>query len=234
MFDKIIAHRGIHNDKVPENSLKAFDLAVSKNVPIELDVHILKDGKVVVFHDDKLKRMTSCDKRIKDCTYDEIRNLKLNDSIEKIPTLKDVLKLVNGRVPIVIEFKCDVLDHSLEKEVIKIIDNYKGELLLKSFNYKIVKYLKKNTNREVGFLYSSVENKKKKYGFLKRFIYKHIDFRLFIKPDFISCDYHMINNNNIKKYRKTGKKLFIWTIRTKEDYEKYKDKCDKLIVENII
>lgn len=234
MENTIIAHRGLHNEVIPENSLLSFKNAIKKGYPIELDVHILKDKKIVVFHDDNLKRMTGVDKKIKECSFSEIRNLLLKDSDEKIPTLEEVLNLVKGEVPLVIEFKTDVLDHSLEKEVLRFLRDYKGEVLLKSFSYKIVKFLKKNCNYKVGFLYSNIEKKKKRYNFIKRYIYKHINFNIFIKPDFISCDYHVLKNKNIKKFQKQGGEVFAWTIKSKEDLEKYKDKCDALIVENII
>ena len=148
----IIAHRGIHNEAIPENSMKAFSLALKKNIPIEFDVHILKDKNIVVFHDDNLKRMTNKDKFIKECTYEEIKDLKLKNTNEKIPLLKDVLKLVDGKVLLDIELKMDVTDHSLEDGLIEILKDYNGEVILKSFDYRKVKYLKKHTNYKIGLL----------------------------------------------------------------------------------
>ncbi len=85
-----IAHRGLyHKEKgIPENSIRAFKEAVKRNIPVELDVHLLKDGNIVSFHDDNLSRMTGYNKMIKDCTYEEISGLRLLDTNEKIP-LKD-------------------------------------------------------------------------------------------------------------------------------------------------
>ena len=106
--ETIIAHRGVHNEKdIIENSLEAFKEAVNKNYIIELDVHFLKDGEVVVFHDDNIERMTGINKNLKDCTYDEIRNIKLLNKNTYIPKFSDVLKLVDGKVPILIELKND-------------------------------------------------------------------------------------------------------------------------------
>ena len=68
-----IAHRGIQNDDTIENTIPAFSLAISKKIPIEFDIHILKDGKLVVFHDDTLKRLMGIDKRIEDYTYEELK-----------------------------------------------------------------------------------------------------------------------------------------------------------------
>jgi len=90
-------HRGLHKN-VPENSLLAFKKALYRNMPIELDVRITKDSKLVVFHDANLKRMTGIDKKIEKCNYEEIENIKLNNSDEKIPLLIDVLNLINNKV----------------------------------------------------------------------------------------------------------------------------------------
>ena len=90
-----IAHRGLHDEKIPENSMKAFSKAIKNNYVIELDIHLLKDNNVVVFHDDNLKRMTNKNINIKDMTYEEIKKINLKQTDEKIPLLKDVLKLVD-------------------------------------------------------------------------------------------------------------------------------------------
>ena len=94
---KTIAHRGIHNNiDIPENSLLAFKKAKELNIPIELDIQITKDNRLIVFHDYSLNRMTNIDKKIKDCTYQELSRINLLKTNEKIPLLKDVLKLING------------------------------------------------------------------------------------------------------------------------------------------
>lgn len=117
----LIAHRGMHSIKngIPENSIKAFEKAIENSYIIELDVHILKDKSVIVFHDDNLKRMTGLNKDVRDVSYNEIKDLKLQNTNFNIPLLKDVLKLVDGKVPIIIELKTDVKCGSLEKETIK-------------------------------------------------------------------------------------------------------------------
>ena len=217
----IIAHRGIHNEAIPENSMKAFSLALKKNIPIEFDVHILKDKNIVVFHDDNLKRMTNKDKFIKECTYEEIKNLKLKNTNEKIPLLKDVLKLVDGKVLLDIELKMDVTDHSLEDGLIEILKDYNGEVILKSFDYRKVKYLKKHTNYKVGLLI------KRMSGF-KDFIVRNINFNIIIKPDFLACNKNMLDCKSVKTFKKD---IYIWTIKNKDELKIYKS--DYYISENI-
>lgn len=217
----IIAHRGIHNEAIPENSMKAFSLALKKNIPIEFDVHILKDKNIVVFHDDNLKRMTNKDKFIKECTYEEIKDLKLKNTDEKIPLLKDVLKLVDGKVLLDIELKMDVADHSLEDGLIEILKDYNGEIILKSFDFKKVKYLKKHTNYKIGLLI------KRMSGF-KDFIVRNINFNILIKPDFLACNKNMLDCKSVKTFKKD---IYIWTIKNKDELKIYKS--DYYISENI-
>lgn len=133
--ENLIAHRGMHNMKkgIPENSIKAFEESIKNNYIIELDLHILKDKSVVVFHDDNLKRMTGVDKQLADTTYEEIKNLKLQDTNNYIPLFEDVLKVISGKVPIVIELKYDTKVGLLESETMNILKNYKGKYVIKSF-----------------------------------------------------------------------------------------------------
>lgn len=227
----LIAHRGLHNSIIPENSVSAFKEAIKYNYIIELDVHMLKDGSVVVFHDDNLKRMTGVDKKIKDTTYEEIKDLQLLNSNEHIPLLKDVLKLVDGNVPLLIELKYDNKVGLLEDELINILKNYKGLYAFQSFNPKSLIYLKKKCpNIPKGLLVSDFS--RSNINIVKKIILKKMVLNFLVQPDFISVNYNYLNNKKIKKYRE-NKLILTWTIRNKEDINKYKDLCDNFIVENI-
>ncbi len=104
MANKIV-HRGAFTDIIPENSLGAFEKAIEENYIIEFDVMLTRDNKVIVFHDDNFKRLTGLDKEVKDTTYYEVENLRINNTNEKIPLLKEALDVIDGRVPIFIEIK---------------------------------------------------------------------------------------------------------------------------------
>ena len=100
-----IAHRGLHNEIYTENGLKAFDNAIRNGFSFELDIHLTKDGQLVVCHDDDLKRTTGKDGIIEDLTLEEIKTgYKLFDGGE-IPTLQEVLDLNQERKMIVVELK---------------------------------------------------------------------------------------------------------------------------------
>jgi glycerophosphoryl diester phosphodiesterase len=109
---RYFAHRGLHNNnsEAPENSMAAFKLAVSHNYGIELDVQLSKDKVPVVFHDFNLKRACGVDKKVKDLTFAELQELTLFKSEERIPSLQSVLDMVNGQVPLIIEFKVEFKD----------------------------------------------------------------------------------------------------------------------------
>ena len=144
--NKPIAHRGMFNknEGIPENSMPSFEKAINEGYIIELDIHLLKDGKIVVFHDDDLERMTGVKKKIKDCTYNEIKEFKLNGTNYTIPLFLDVLNLVNGKVPILIELKYDRKNGELERELAKILTDYKGDYAVQSFNPCSVNWFKRN------------------------------------------------------------------------------------------
>lgn len=224
---EIIAHRGYHDEKNPENSLGAFKKAILHNYIIELDVHLLKDNTIVVFHDDNLKRMTGLNKNLKDLTYDDIKNLKLLNTKYEIPKLEEVLKLVNGKVPIIVELKYDRKLGLLEHELVKHLDNYKGKFAVKSFNPLTVNWFKKKKPNYIRGLLVGLKND----NFKDYVCYKMILLNL-CKPDFISCQKSMINNKKIKKFHKKNI-VIAWTIKSQKGYDKYLGKYDNLICENI-
>ncbi|MBE6160177.1 MAG: glycerophosphodiester phosphodiesterase [Lactobacillales bacterium] len=231
--ENLIAHRGAHNINkgIPENSIKSFEEAIKHNYIIELDIHLLKDNNIVVFHDDDLKRMTGLNKKIKDTTYEEIKDLKLQNTDNYIPLFKDVLELVDGKVPIIVEFKHDVKCGRLEKETMKLLNKYKGKYVMKSFNPLTLIWFKKNYPDVIrGQL--SYNFKGKKINLIHKFFCKNMLLNFITKPDFISYGIKSMPNKKINKYRKDIL-ILGWTIKTKKDLEKAKKYCDNFICENL-
>ena len=221
LFNHYIAHRGLHNNTIKENTIEAFKEAIKNDYPIELDIHLLKDKEIVVYHDDNLKRLLNINKAIKDYTYKELVD---ENKLYHIPTLKEVLDLVKGKVPIIIELKYDNKVGLLEKEVVKLLDNYQGKFSVISFNPFTIRWFKKNRPNYIrGLLISSKKNIKPRLARSKLSI-------LLSKPDFLSISSKM-NINKITKYSKKHK-IMIWTINNKEKFNKFKDKYN-LVVENI-
>ena len=136
-----LAHRGYHNkaDRCPENSLSAFRAAIASGYGIELDVQLTVDGQAMVFHDETLDRLTTLTGRVDALTADQLGKIALRNSDDLIPSLDQVLALVAGRVPLLIEIK-DQLDTmlpgsgGLEAAVAAALADYRGPVAVMSFN----------------------------------------------------------------------------------------------------
>jgi glycerophosphoryl diester phosphodiesterase len=138
-----IAHRGLHaaKDGRPENSLAAFDRACAHGFPAELDVRLTRDGEVVVFHDRTLRRLTGASGRVEDRAAAELRPLRLLGTDQRVPMLSEVLELVAGRVPLLIELKAGAPPTALERAVLVALDGYAGEVAIQSFKLRTVRAL---------------------------------------------------------------------------------------------
>lgn len=223
----LLIHRGIQDEenRIIENTILSFQEAMKYNYGIELDVHILKDGEVVVFHDDNLERMAGIKRKIKELSYEDIRKIRLLGTENFIPKLSEVLDLVKGRVPLLIELKYDVKVGRLEKKVVELLENYEGNYAIQSFQPLTIRWFYKNKPTIVrGQLYSD-----NKIGYvIKNFIFNRIG-----KPDFISYNIKDLNRARTKKIRK--KKLLLgWTVKTRKEYEEIRTFYDNLICENFI
>ena len=174
-----IAHRGLWNDTIVENSLLAYQNAVAHGYPIEIDLYSSKDGEIVCFHDDTLSRMTGKDGYVYEKTLSELKELSLQNSTQKIPTLKEVLSLVNGKVPLLIELK-DQPDKSYIARAVQILKNYKGEFAIQSFNPMYLLKIKKLAPEFIiGILGTNTPPKEK--NFIIRKIVKNLSVKLLTK-----------------------------------------------------
>ena len=167
-----IAHRGLFDDKIPENSLAAFKNAVKNKLPIELDVSLLTDGTPVIFHDEKLARMTGKDGFISNCKYEDIQKLTLAGTKERIPTLQEALDLIDGKVPILVEIKNYGKVGPFEKAVWKVLQNYKGEYAVESFNPYSVEWFKVNAPKVKRGQIAAFTEEKEIIGVRRFIVYK--------------------------------------------------------------
>jgi glycerophosphoryl diester phosphodiesterase len=232
LFDnKYIAHRGLHDGRlIPENSLLAFEKALERNYSIEFDITISKDNQIVVFHDEDLYRLCGIKENIEDMKYSFLKELKLYESSEKIPLFKEVLDLVNGKIPLIIEIKNHKNIGILENKLMNLLQNYKGKYLICSFEKSILSWFKKNKpNLKRGLIFESSPKKFQKYN-KTLFLYKYYK----TKADFISLDYKLLNSTIYDFCKKNSLELITWTIKNKEDYKKVDLKVDAVIFENII
>ena len=141
-----IAHRGLHSpDKqIPENSLAAFREAVSYGYGMELDVQLSRDGEVMVFHDDDLLRVCGREERVDELTCAELQSLSLCGTGEHIPLFSQVLALVGGRTPMIVELKSCRRNRELCEKTLALLRGYDAEYCVESFDPRIVAWFRKN------------------------------------------------------------------------------------------
>lgn len=229
-----IAHRGLHSRDIPENSLEAFRKAVEGKFPIELDVRLTKTGEVVVFHDETLHRMCGIRKEIAKCSFTEIRELYLKHTHERIPLLSEALAVINGKVPILIELKCDQAAGKLERAVIEILEDYKGKYAFQSFNPLSLRWLKKHAPEiPRGQLASDFKNCRE-VSLVMRPALKNIWCFSLSKPDFISYDIRALPNKRVEKLHKQGIPVLGWTVTKISESQEALKYCDNLICEKIL
>ena len=138
------AHRGLHSEdqSVPENSMKAFALAAEAGYGMELDVQLSKDGQVVVFHDDTLDRACGVAARVDELDYAELQRLSLFGTEERIPRFSEVLALVGGRTPLIVELKNGPRNDELCEKTWELLRKYPGASCVESFNPLIVAWFR--------------------------------------------------------------------------------------------
>lgn len=227
------AHRGFHDNKTdaPENSAKAMKLAVENGYGIELDVQLTKDEKVVVFHDSTLKRVCGVDAKVNSMTYEELQKLYLFDSNEKIPLLSDVLQIIDGKVPFIMEVKmvdtrtrvCELADKELE--------NYKGVYCMESFHPFAVQWYRKNRPEIVrGQLAANFKKEGQREG-IQEWLVHMLLVNVFGRPDFVAYSHKSANNISRGLTRMFGATAVAWTIRSQEEMDRNRKKFDLFIFE---
>ncbi len=226
-----IAHRGYHRPEgAPENSMAAFTRAMEEGFAIELDIHLLMDQQVVVFHDDDLKRMTGYPKKIFDCTWDEIRSLKLLNTEETIPLFKDVLELIDGKVPLLIEIKNRGKVGNLEKKINELLRKYKGAFGIQSFNPYSVGWFKDHSPKILrGQLSGNFDNEN--LAFYKKFLLKRLLLNHVSKPHFINYDIEYLSNIPARIRNKKENILLGYTATNHEAYVRAMDQCINVVFE---
>ena len=228
-FSEIISHRGYHGNGIVENTMDAFSKSILYFLPIELDVYLTRDSKLVVFHDCNLKRLMGVDKKIEDCTYDELLTYSFLDGKGKIPLFSEVLELVKGSVPLLIEVKRAKNYRKTCHALLNSLSNYTGKVQIQSFDIRIVRWFLEKGKYATGLLISS--NPKEQYYWYYLLVNSAFFVIFFVRPDFVSYDIRGIPTPFLKKIRKSNIPIYLWTIRTKKDLKMARKYGDFYIAE---
>ena len=202
-----VAHRGYHdmNKEVWENTLSAFGRAIEAGFAIECDLHYASDAVPVVFHDDDLQRVCNLPAQLRDRTSAELGLLSVGGTKDKIPTLKQLLRLCDGKVPLVLELKGrEGDDEGFAESVIEVLEGYKGHVALMSFDHWLIKDLKElEAPYPIGLTADGNEPET---------FFKH-DEAMQLGLDFISYFYGHLPNPFITAQRQHGIPVITWTVR---------------------
>jgi glycerophosphoryl diester phosphodiesterase len=219
-----LAHRGLHDTAAarPENSCAAISAAISKGYGIEIDVQPSQEGCAMVFHDYDMMRLTAERGPIQQRAAGDLAQVTLLGGTEGIPTLSQVLDLVAGKVPVLIELKdqhgqMGVTDGRLERAVARDLEGYAGPVAVMSFNPEMVAHLAELAP-EVPRGLTTAAYHPDDWGLLK----PQVRERLRAIPDyqrvgaaFISHDMGDLSNSRVAELKTQGAHILCWTVRSK-------------------
>lgn len=185
------AHRGLHKDGIPENSMAAFRRAVYAGYGIELDVHLMADSQLAVIHDASLKRTAGIDKTIEELTVGDLPNYKLEGTEERIPLFTDVLKMVDGKIPLIVEIKSEKNNfNAVAEATCAVLKDYKGDYCVESFDPRVIAYVRKHYPDIVrGQLAHNSLREKSSFSWVLRFLLTYNLMNFMSVPDFIAYRY---------------------------------------------
>lgn len=235
------AHRGLHGDLTgdgfaAENSLTAFKRAVENGYGIELDVQLSKDGEVVVFHDSTLDRVTNGEGRVKEKTLDELKQLTLMETEDTVPTLAEVLEVVGGKVPLLVEIKETGINRTVAEKTAETLKKYKGPFIVESFNPLMLAAFKKlMPNVKRGFLLDKLTENEKSRTIIHRATQRCL-LNIVARPAFIAPYKNKIKLFPLPLIRALFKTpTFAWTIKSKaEEEDAYRNGFTTVIFEGYL
>ena len=231
------AHRGLHGEGKAENSLSAFAAARDAGFGIELDVRLSKDGEMVVFHDDTLTRVAGIDKRVDELTLSELRELRLLGTDDTVPTLREVLEVIDGKVPLLIEIKEDAGKSAVTEALVRELEGYRGPYIVESFNPLSLKTFRKlRRDVPIGILSQHFCRKEEYRGKPLYFILQNMLINFLSVPDFVAYEHTDSDMLSLRLARSLfGTVTVAWTVRSEEEGRvAKKHNFDSIIFENYI
>ena len=221
-----VAHRGLHDlpgqPGVPENSLAAFREAVRAGFAIETDIHLTSDGEVVVFHDDTLDRMCGVSGSPETMTLAGLHALRLGGTDEVIPTLRELLDLVGGRVPLLIEFKCVTRAQAIALcgKAAPMLDGYAGVYWVQSFSpYMVGWYRRHRPSVCRGQLAAAFPGRPLPYRLAGCLLFNVVG-----RPDFVSYDHHDAAHPCRRLCTALGAHPVCWTLHSQGELDRAREK----------
>ena len=233
LFRPPIAHRGLWRpDGAPENSLGAFQAACAAGYGIVLDVQLSADGEAVVFHDEKLARMTGVEGRLRDHSSDSLAELRLAGTDEKIPTLLETLAVIGHRAMVHIELKTPYGEVGpLEQRVHEVIADHNGPLCLIGFNPYSHAWFADRFPGVLRGLDSYSYDRAPHMEAEQRRAFANLEHVSIARPHFLALGLDMLPSPKAATLREQGLPVVAWTVREPAQWDRVKAGCDNLIFE---
>lgn len=225
------AHRGLHGAGVIENSRAAFEAAIAAGHGVETDVQVSKDGIAMVFHDYELDRLTRKSGAVVERKAKKLEKIKLKGSDETIPQLTEMLALVDGRAPILIELKAKNRKvKKLCRSVADALKGYEGEAAVMSFNPEVGRWFAKHAPDIVRGLVVTEHDEISLAARLKGAVQRSASvFRA--EPDFLAYDVRDLPSAFADSLRTKGVPVVTWTVRTAGERISAEEGADQIIYE---
>lgn len=233
-----IAHRGLHDNRTayPENSMAAFRHAVRRGYGIEMDVQLTRDNVPVVFHDSDLRRAAGDRRRVREMTFAELRQVHLFGSRETVPSLRQVLDMVRGDVPLVIELKALVKHRELCREVTALLDQYAGSYCIESFSPLVLRWFRKNRPDVLRGQLATNQLREGNYQFWYcSAILTWCLMNALSRPDFVSYNCRFSKSLPVRILRHLCKcKMAAWTVKSEDELEHCRKGFDVFIFDSFL
>lgn len=228
-----IAHRGLHDTAAgsPENTIRAFGAAIARGLPIECDVVLTADNQAIVFHDQKLARLTGIAGDVGRTTLRDMQRLRIKASDERPPSLIETLDFVAGRVPLLIELKSQRRPGTLEVSVLRALRAYQGPVAVQSFSPHSMQWFRENAPEIPRGQLSGSYRWERNPGAITRWAYRHLLMLAISRPDFVAHEVSCLELPMVRLWRRFGGPLLAWTAKTASTYAAAKRVADGVIFE---
>jgi glycerophosphoryl diester phosphodiesterase len=237
---KPLTHRGLHDRTkgVIENSVGAIRAAIAAGYGIEIDVQLTSDGAAMVFHDDRLDRLTPESGPIRGWAARDLKQIKLTGSQETVPTLPEVLEIVNGQVPLLIEMKdqsggTGSAPDELERAVARALESYTGPVAVMSFNPHMVANIAKRAPNVPRGITTNGYNEKEWPDLTSDTLQYLREISMFdqVGASFISHDWHDLNAPRVQELKAKGVPILCWTVKSAADEVQARQVADNITFE---
>jgi glycerophosphoryl diester phosphodiesterase len=225
------AHRGLHVRDAPENSLGAIGRAVCAGFPVEIDVRLSGDGRVVVIHDSDLPRLTGAHGQIEKTRWEDLRALRLIGTPERIPSLHEVLHIVGGKVDLLVELKSAGNAHRLARAVANEITPAHTRCAIQSFDVRVVHWFRRHAPLiPRGQIACRFEGDPMPAW--QKFLLSRYAFNFLTRPHFLA---HRWQDTPLSRFANPTKRpVLAWTVRSPDEEHTALQHADSIIFENYI